>query len=35
MIEILVSINQTDIVKVKKDMAADITLDTYPDKPLK
>ena len=35
MIEILVSINQTDIVKVKKDMPADITLDTYPDKPLK
>ena len=35
MIEILVSINQTDIVKVKKDMPADITLATYPDKPLK
>ena len=35
MIEILVSINQTDIVKVKKDMPTDITLDTYPDKPLK
>ena len=29
------SINKTDIVKVKKDMPADITLDTYPDKPLK
>lgn len=35
LIEILVNINQTDIVKVKKWMETDIILDTYPDKILK
>ncbi|PZM86384.1 hypothetical protein DLH72_01090 [Candidatus Gracilibacteria bacterium] len=35
LIEILVNINQTDIVKVKKGMETDIILDTYPDKTLK
>ncbi|ATU05336.1 hypothetical protein BKN14_02685 [Candidatus Gracilibacteria bacterium HOT-871] len=33
-IEVLVNINQTDIIKVKKDMPAKVTLETYPDKVL-
>lgn len=33
-IEVLISINQNDIVKVRKWMEAKITLDSYPDKVL-
>lgn len=34
-IEIIVPINQNDIIKVKKDMEANIVLEAYPDKVLK